>query len=141
MAAEKEEFPRLLTLRAIGDERGWLTPVEAGKDIPFEVRRVYFIYGTQDAIRRGLHAHRDLEQVAVCVAGSCAFLLDDGHHRREVLLDSPTKGLYIGSMVWREMFNFSSDCVLMVLASRLYDEADYIRDYADFLKLARQEAI
>lgn len=139
MAAENMGFPHLVTLRAIGDTRGWLTPVETGKDIPFDVRRVYFIYGTKAGIRRGLHAHRDLEQVAVCVAGSCTFRLDDGESNCEVLLDSPSKGLYIGSMIWREMYNFSEDCVLMVLASRLYDESDYIRDYADFLKLAKEK--
>lgn len=139
MVAENMRFPHLVTLRAIGDERGWLTPVETGRDIPFDVRRVYFIYGTKAGIRRGLHAHRDLEQVAICVAGSCTFLLDDGENKCEILLDSPSKGLYISSMIWREMYNFSEDCVLMVLASRLYDESDYIRDYADFLELAKEK--
>lgn len=139
MINENVATPHLVTLRAIGDERGWLTPVETGKDIPFDIRRVYFIYGTKADIRRGLHAHRDLEQIAICVAGSCTFLLDNGESTCEILLDSPSQGLYISSMIWREMYNFSEDCVLMVLASRLYDESDYIRNYADFLELAKEK--
>lgn len=128
---------RLIQFRAIGDERGWLTPLEVGKEIPFAVQRAYFIYGTQPDIHRGMHAHRDLEQVAVCVSGACTFLIDNGDVRQQIRLDDPAKGLYIGSMVWREMLDFSSDCVLLVLASRLYDESDYVRDYEAFRVLSK----
>lgn len=128
---------RLIPFRAIGDDRGWLTPLEVGREIPFAVQRTYFIYGTRPQIRRGMHAHRDLEQVAVCVSGSCTFLVDSGRSRQQIQLNDPATGLYIGSMVWREMFDFSTDCVLLVLASRLYDEADYIRDYEEFCMLQR----
>jgi dTDP-4-dehydrorhamnose 3,5-epimerase-like enzyme len=126
----------LIEFRAIGDQRGWLTPLEEGKEIPFPVKRVYMIYGTLPEISRGFHAHRDLEQVAICVAGSCTFIVDDGFQRQEYVLDSPSRGLYINSMVWREMHRFSPDCVLVVLASRLYDESDYIRDYMEFKRMA-----
>lgn len=119
-----------------GDERGWLVALENLKDVPFEIRRVYYIYGTKGNFRRGKHAHRNLTQLAVCVAGSCRFLLDDGKERREYLLNRNTLGLRIGSMVWREMYDFSPDCVLLVLANQLYDDGDYIRDYQEFLKLA-----
>lgn len=121
-------------LNVMGDDRGCLTALESNKNIPFLIQRVYYIYQTLPNIRRGLHAHQDLQQVAICVAGSCSFLLDDGLVKQEIHLDSPTKALYIGPMVWREMFDFSSNCVLMVLANHHYDEADYIRDYEVFLR-------
>lgn len=125
-----------------GDERGWLIALENLKEVPFEIRRVYYIYGTQPTVVRGNHAHRDLDQLAICVSGSCRFRLDDGNGRKcEVRLDSPSKGLLIRSMVWREMDEFSSDCVLLVLASKLYDEADYIRDFDDFLEVVRKQRL
>ncbi len=126
---------QLIELQSMGDERGCLTALESEKNIPFAIQRVYYIYGTLPNIRRGLHAHRDLQQVAICVAGNCTFLLDDGYHRQEIVLDSPTKALYMNSMTWREMFDFSHDCVLMVLANHHYDESDYIRSYEDFRRL------
>lgn len=127
----------LLHFESFGDDRGCLVSLEHNKQVPFPIARVYYIFGTKQGIKRGHHAHRNLQQVAVCVSGSCQFELFDGKDRREVALDSPTKGLYIGNMVWREMSNFSRDCVLMVLASRVYDEADYIRDYQTFLDMVR----
>ncbi len=116
-----------------GDERGSLIALENGKNLPFSMQRVYYIFGTQADIRRGYHAHRALKQVLVCTSGSCQILLDNGISKHTVTLKSPTHGLYIEGLIWHEMFDFSADCVLMVLASELYDEADYIRDYADFL--------
>lgn len=124
----------LIDLPSLGDERGSLVALEAGKTIPFEIKRVYYIYGTKVDVARGFHAHRALKQVAVCVAGSCRILLDDGIRKEDVLLNSPTKGLVIGDLVWREMHDFSSDCVLLVIASEFYDEADYIRNYDDFIQ-------
>ncbi len=129
--------PRLIDFHPIGDHRGWLTAMEEGKDIPFEVKRVYVIYGTLKEISRGFHAHRDLEQLAICVSGHCTFMTDDGQRRQEFILDTPNKGLYIKSMIWREMHHFSSDCVLVVLANRLYDPTDYVRDYAEFKRLVQ----
>jgi len=120
-----------------GDERGQLVALEAMEDIPFQVKRVYYIYDTLPGVVRGKHAHRCLEQILVCVHGSCKVALEDGQERREILLDDPTLGLYISNDTWREMYDFSEGAVLLVLASEHYDEADYIRDYARFLDMIR----
>ena len=121
-----------------GDERGSLIAIEQNKDIPFEIKRVYYIFGTKEEVRRGFHAHKNLQQVAICVSGSCKFLLDDGKERVEnIVLDSPNKGLFIDRMIWREMYDFSEDCVLLVIASDFYDESDYLRDYEDFIQMVK----
>ena len=127
---------RWIDFQSLGDERGGLVALEAGADrtIPFDVRRVYYIYGTKPGVSRGFHAHRQLQQVAVCVAGKCRVVLDDGTRREEAWLDSPLKGLQIGDLTWRELHDFSPDCVVLVLASEHHDEADYIRDYDEFLE-------
>ncbi|MBO4939217.1 MAG: FdtA/QdtA family cupin domain-containing protein [Oscillospiraceae bacterium] len=122
-----------------GDDRGQLVAIEAQLDIPFEVRRVYYIYDTLAGVRRGFHAHQDLEQILVCVHGSCKIHLDNGYETAEVVLDKPHEGLYISNDMWREMYDFSPDAVLLVLASRHYDEADYIRDYEVFLKMVHDK--
>jgi dTDP-4-dehydrorhamnose 3,5-epimerase-like enzyme len=119
----------------LGDDRGSLVALEAHKTVPFDVKRVYYIFGTEHGVSRGFHAHRVLQPVAVCVTGKCRMVLDDGHQREDVWLDSPTKGLLIGDLVWREMHDFSSDCVLLVLASEFYNEADYIRSYEEFKQI------
>lgn len=125
---------RMIDFTVRGDERGSLVALESGSGaIPFEVKRVYYIYGTQADIARGKHAHYALKQVLTCVSGACDILLDDGKERTTVRLDSPAKGLFIDGFIWREMSNFSPDCVLLVLASEHYDEADYVRDYQRFL--------
>lgn len=120
-----------------GDDRGQLVAIEIGQDIPFTVRRVYYIYDTLPGVRRGFHAHRNLEQILICVSGSCKIHLDDGYDTAEVTLDDPNKGLYISNDMWREMYDFSEGAVLLVLASEHYDEADYIRNYDDFIKMVR----
>jgi len=122
----------LRTLDLKGDERGSLISIEGSRDVPFPIQRVYYIFGTQLNVSRGFHAHVDLTQLAVCVSGSCVMALDDGSVRQEFTLDRPDTALLIGPMIWREMHQFSPDCVLLVLASRWYDEADYIRNYEDF---------
>lgn len=124
---------KLIDLPSLGDQRGGLVAIESNQSIPFEIRRLYYIFNTTNQ-SRGFHAHIDLKQVAVCVKGSCRFILDNGHVREEVILSSPTQGLYIEALTWREMHDFSEDCVLLVLASEHYDESDYIRDYQEFLK-------
>lgn len=126
--------PEFIYFQEITDGRGGLVALEQNQNIPFSIKRVYFIYGTPANTRRGFHAHKALEQVAICVKGACSFLLDNGKEKTECRLDSPTSGLYIGSNIWHEMYDFTEDCVLMVLASDLYDEADYIRDYDQFLQ-------
>lgn len=122
-----------------GDDRGQLIAIEENRDLPFDVKRVYYIYDTLAGVRRGFHAHRNLQQILICVSGSCKIHLDNGHETAEVLLDSPSEGLYIANDMWREMYDFSPDAVLLVLASEYYDEADYIRNYEDFLKIIAKE--
>lgn len=124
----------LIDFQSLGDGRGELVSLENNKNIPFEVKRVYYIVNTQENVVRGLHAHRQLHQVAVVISGSCKFILDDGKTREEVVMSSPVQGLKIGPGTWREMCDFSKDCVLIVLASELYDESDYIRNYEEFIK-------
>tara|TARA_B100000963_G_scaffold361702_1_gene398803 strand:+ start:3109 stop:3510 length:402 start_codon:yes stop_codon:yes gene_type:complete len=119
----------------LGDVRGSLVALEANKTIPFDIKRVYYIFGTQKNVTRGLHAHLALKQVMVCITGSCKIMLDDGKCRKSVWLNSPVRGLLIENLVWREMSNFSTDCVLLVLASELYSEEDYIRNYETFKSL------
>lgn len=122
-----------LRFQSHGDDRGQLVAIEEGADIPFTVKRAYWIYETGTGMRRGFHAHRKLEQLLICVHGSCRVLLDDGRDKAEVVLDQPDEALYVSSGTWREMYDFSEDAVLLVLASELYDESDYIRDYGQFL--------
>lgn len=122
-----------------GDKRGQLVALEAFKDIPFEIKRVYYMYDTGLNVRRGFHAHKDLKQILICIHGSCKILLDDGKEKTIVPLDKPYEGLYVSNDMWREMFDFSEDAVLMVLASEYYDESDYIRDYDEFLKYTTEE--
>ena len=126
---------KFIDFPALGDERGSLVALESEKTVPFSIKRVYYIFGTNAGVSRGFHAHKKLQQVALCITGKCRMILDDGRQRNEVWLDSPNKGLIIGDLVWREMHDFSEDCVLLVLASEHYDEADYIRDYGKFLEV------
>lgn len=117
-----------------GDERGQLVALEEGKEIPFAIKRVYYIYGTGEGVERGFHAHKELKQLLICVHGSCIITLDDGKEKENVVLDKPYEGIFIQSNIWRVMSNFSPDAVLLVLASEIYNEADYIRDYNVFLE-------
>lgn len=117
-----------------GDERGMLVALEEFKDIPFEIKRVYFMYDTEPDIHRGFHAHKNLEQILICIHGSCKVRLDNGWEKKVVSLEKPYEGLYISNNMWREMYDFSKDAVLLVLASEFYNEEDYIRNYEDFLE-------
>jgi len=117
-----------------GDARGGLSVAELGGTLPFPVRRVYWIHGTKPGVSRGFHAHKKLRQLCVCVAGSVRLSLFDGHREESVVLDSSTKGLLIGPGLWREMHDFSNDCILMVFADAEYDEGDYIRDREHFIR-------
>lgn len=122
-----------------GDDRGQLVALEERKDIPFDIKRIYYIYDTLAGVRRGFHAHKNLQQILICVHGSCKIHLDNGFETEEVLLDKPTEGLYISNNMWREMYDFSPDAVLLVLASEHYDESDYIRNYDTFLKMVHNK--
>lgn len=123
----------LIDLPRFSDQRGGLVAVESAQDVPFDVKRIYYIFNSTGQAR-GFHAHLDLKQVAICLKGQCRFVLDDGIHKESVILNRPDQGLLIEGLIWREMYDFSEDCVLLVLASEHYDEADYIRDYNQFLK-------
>ena len=131
---------KLIDFKKSGDDRGSLISLEQNKNIPFEIKRVYYIYGTKQDVRRGFHAHKQLKQVVICISGSCKFLLDDGKDKKNILLDTPEKGLVISDVIWREMYDFSTDCILMVLADELYDESDYIRDYDEFVKVINNDS-
>lgn len=117
-----------------GDKRGQLVALEEFKDIPFEIKRVYYMYETKKDVRRGYHAHKSLEQILICIHGTCKILLDNGFEKKVVYLEKPYEGLYVSNDVWREMYDFSDDAVLLVLASDYYKEEDYIRDYDEFLR-------
>ena len=129
---------KTLDFNILGDERGHLVAIESNRHVPFDIKRVYYLFGTKPEVARGFHAHRELQQVAICISGSCRFLMDDGFNKESVILDNASRGLFIGPMQWHEMYDFSPDCVLMVLASDIYNERDYIRDYEEFIALSRK---
>jgi dTDP-4-dehydrorhamnose 3,5-epimerase-like enzyme len=128
---------RLHQLDVRGDARGSLIVLEGGRNVPFDIARLYYIFGTKAGVSRGFHAHRQLTQLAVCVSGSCVMMLDDGREQSRIVLDRPDVAIEIAPMVWHEMHDFSPNCVLAVLASDFYDEADYIRSFEDFITLLR----
>ena len=130
---------KIIEFKSLGDERGNLVSLEQNQNIPFEIKRVYYMWGIQFGQSRGFHAHKDLQQVAVCLKGSCTFHVKDGAKSEKYVLDSPKSGLLINSVLWREMHDFSEDCVLMVVASNPYDEEDYIRDYEQFLEFVKND--
>ncbi|ENQ6653714.1 FdtA/QdtA family cupin domain-containing protein [Campylobacter lari] len=128
-----DEFYKIINFNAIGNQNdGFLVALESNKNIPFEIKRVYYIWGNQQDKIRGKHAHKDLEQIVVCVKGSCDFILDNGIIQKHIHLNQPSQGLYIGNNIWREFTNFSKDCVVMVIASKYYDIDDYDTDYLEF---------
>ncbi len=122
-----------------GDERGQLVSLEEYKDIPFQIKRVYYMYNTGQGITRGYHAHKSLKQILICIHGSCKILLDNGSEKKRVFLEKPYEGLYVPNNMWREMYDFSNDAVLMCLASDLYKEEDYIRNYEEFLEFINKK--
>ena len=126
---------KLVQLQSHGDDRGSLAALEEERNIPFAIKRVYYLFDTKNGVRRGFHAHRALEQMSVVVRGSCKILLDDGESKDVIELNSPSTGLLLEPMIWHEMFDFSEDCIFMVLANHHYDEDDYIRNYEEFLKM------
>lgn len=133
MAGSVQSEVSELSFVGIGDSRGELVALESNKNIPFDIKRVYYMYQISKGAERGFHAHIKLKQVAVCVAGSCTIEVECVDGKSSYLLDTPDKGLYMSGLVWREIKNCSDDCVLMVLADALYSEVDYIRNYQSFL--------
>ena len=116
-----------------------MVALEAGHDVPFEIKRVYYMYDTGEGVIRGCHAHKKLDQVLICLKGSCKILLDNGMEKETVSLEKPYEGLYITGNIWREMYDFTPDAVLIVLASEPYNEDDYIRDYDAFLRFIGED--
>jgi hypothetical protein len=126
---------KLIDLPKITDPRGNLSFIEGERHIPFVIKRVYYLYDVPGGAERGGHAHKDLHQMIIAMSGSFDILLDDGREKQRFHLCRSYYGLYVGPMIWREMDNFSSGAVCLVLASNLYDETDYFRDYASFLRV------
>lgn len=116
---------KLVDLTLHGDERGNLVAIEKGQGIDFDIKRVYYIWGSKKEAIRGKHSHKSLEQLIICISGSCDFILKFDEKQEIIHLNQPNKGLYIGKNVWREFTNFSKDCVIMVLASEVYNKEDY----------------
>lgn len=129
---------KMLQFQCNQDNYGSLVPVETFNDIPFGIKRVYYIYKVEEGMRRGFHSHRDLEQALICVHGSVKIHVRTPFESDEILLDDPSKALYIGPMVWREMYDFTDDAVLLVLASEHYTISDYIRDYREYEAEAKE---
>lgn len=130
---------KIVQLGALGDERGKLVVIEGGESIPFEIARVFYIYDSDDTVIRGQHANRNSEFVLINVAGSSKVRVTDGKEEAIVELNRPMMGVYIPKMIWKDMYEFSKDSVLLVLASTHYDESEYIRDYDDYLKIIDKE--
>ena len=132
-----KEIGKLIALPKIVDTRGNLTVAEQMKHVPFDISRVYWTYDIPGGGRRGGHAHRTCQEVVIAVSGSFDVELFDGHERQTYHLNHPYQGLYIGTNIWRTLEDFSSGAVCLVLASELYDEAEYISDYDEFLSLTK----
>lgn len=128
---------KIIELPYFGDDRGSLVAIESMDTVPFEVKRMYYIFDTKKGVARGFHAHKNLSQFVICLKGQCDFILDNGDEKTTYHLNSPKQGLLIEGIYWREMHNFSDDCVLVVLASDHYKEIDYIKNYQVFLETVR----
>lgn len=124
---------RIIDIRRYSDTRGYLSVVENGIDIPFDIKRIYYLYMVPE-VARGAHAHKELQQLLIATSGSVEVIMDDGQNKKSFMLDRPWKGLLIPAGLWRDLENFSGGAVLMCLASEKYDADDYIRDYNEFLK-------
>lgn len=131
---------RMVDLTELADERGKLTVIQPGTDIDFDIKRAYYIHGVPDGVPRGAHGHRELRQIIVAVHGSFDVVVDDTVERARFRLDNPSRGLYVGPMVWRDMVDFAPSTVGLWLVSQPYDEADYYRDYDEFQRDARKLA-
>ena len=131
---------RIIDLPKTTDVRGNLTFIEGGRHIPFDIQRVYYLYDVPGGAERGGHAHKELHQLIVAMSGSFDVVLDDGHNKKRIHLNRSYQGIYVCPMMWRELDNFSSGSVCMVLASNLYDESDYYRDYDEFISVVKGQS-
>lgn len=133
----KERCP-VLFFDELGDERGHLVVVEGNQSIPFEIKRIFYIYGSDPAVVRGQHANRESEFVLINVAGTSKVRITDGSEKYLIELDRPHMGVYLPKMIWKDMYDFSADSVLLVLASTHYDGSEYIRDYNEYLRIMKE---
>lgn len=134
-----EEQYRIIEFVDLGDERGNLVVIEGeGMDIPFDIKRVFYIYGSDETVVRGQHANRETEFLLVNVAGTSKVKVDNGKETAVIELNKPRMGLYIPAMLWKDMYDFSADSILLVLASRHYEAGEYIRNYEDYLEELRK---
>ncbi len=129
---------KAIRFNQLGDERGHLVVVEGLKDVPFDIKRVFYIYGSDCDVVRGKHANRKTEFVLINVSGTSKVTTDDGYEKVTFNLDEPHMGVYIPEMVWKDMYDFSKDSVLLVLASEHYDGSEYMRDYEEFIQEVRK---
>ncbi len=128
----------LIKMKRYSDEYGNLTPIESGIDVPFQIKRIYYIYGVDPQVTRGFHSHKQLHQLLLCVNGTVKIRLKNPNEEEIVTLNDPSVGLYIGPNIWREMFEFSPQSVLLVLASDHYNVSDYERNFTDYSNNAKQ---
>lgn len=135
------EHYKILEFSELGDERGNLVVIEGNKDIPFEIKRVFYMYGTDKNMIRGSHANRKSEFVLINVAGTTKIRLDDGFSSIEVELNKPRMGIYVPAMLWKDMYDFSEDSVLLVLSNEHYDPTEYIRDYEEYKEILKKENV
>ncbi len=133
------EHYKIIELPEMGDERGNLVIIEGNQDIPFEIKRVFYMYGTDSTMVRGSHANRKSEFVLINVAGSTKIKIDDGFSTAVVELNKPRMGIYIPAMLWKDMYDFSDDSVLLVLSNEHYDDSEYIRDYDEYKKIISEK--
>lgn len=136
-----EQQYKIIEFVDLGDERGNLVVIEGeGQDIPFDIKRVFYMYGSDEEVVRGQHANRETEFLLVNVAGTSKVKIDNGSQSKVIELNRPRMGLYISSMLWKDMYDFSQDSILLILASRHYDAEEYIRNYDDYLvELSKME--
>jgi dTDP-4-dehydrorhamnose 3,5-epimerase-like enzyme len=126
---------RIRLQQVVDETDGILSIAEGMRNIPFEIKRIFYIYGlSYPQAQRGFHAHKELEQALFCLNGSCKLLLNDGTNQQNFSLDDPNQGIYVGPKVWLQLFEFSNDCIILVFASDYFKESDYIRDYDEFIK-------
>lgn len=134
-----EDRYKVLNFKDLGDERGKLVVVEGGISIPFDIQRIFYIYGSDETVVRGQHANRESEFVLINVAGTSKVKVDDGKETRIIELNKPMMGVYLSKMLWKDMYDFSPDSVLLVLANTHYDDAEYIRDYNEYKKILEEQ--
>ena len=131
---------RVINFKKTGNiDVGFLIALEGNREVPFDIKRIYYIYNVPKEIKRGFHAHKSLEQVLICLSASVKIKVDDGNEKRIFELNNQSKGLYIGPGIWREMYDFNQNSVLLVLASDYYDESDYVRDYITFREFIKKK--